>query len=192
MGISFWLIAVILVVILIMVASYNKIIGNKNSVIRSWADVITYERQKNNILPKLEVVLKAYQEYEGDLQIKITELRSLINTIKNDEFNNQALKKIEDHTKSLIQGVRVALENYPALKTSTLTQNFMKEIATQQENIGAAITIFNKNVEEFNNSIETFPGHIINTHINKQHKIEPFVDQKAVDAFEYKLNLPKD
>ena len=48
---------------------------------------------------------------------------------------------------------------------------------------------FNKNVEEFNNSIQIFPEHIVNDYINKQKKIEPFSDQKALDAFEYKLKV---
>lgn len=186
----FWTAVIsISILFIVVIYCYNKIISNKNSVIRSWSDVITYERQKNNVLPEIEVAVTGYKEYEHDLQIKITKLRSALNQIKVDELNNIALKKVEEQTKALIEDVKIALENYPDLKASSLVQNFIKEIAKQQENIAAGITVFNKNIEEFNNGIQTFPGYVVNNYLNKLVAIEPFLDQKALDAFEYKLKL---
>lgn len=184
-----WMVVISSIIMLIIVIiCYNMIISNKNAVVRAWADVITYERQKNNILGDLEQAIKGYQAYEGDLQVKITLLRTALKEIKLDELNNKILKEVEEQTRALIKGINLALENYPNLKAVTLVQKFMKELAKQQENIAAAITIFNKNVEEFNNSIELFPGHLVNNFLNKLVTIEPFVDQQALAAFEYKLN----
>lgn len=184
-----WMVVISSIIMLIIVMiCYNMIISNKNAVVRAWADVITYERQKNNVLGDLEQAIKGYQAYEGDLQVKITLLRTALKEIKLDELNNKILKEVEEQTRALIKGINLALENYPNLKAVTLVQKFMKELAKQQENIAAAITIFNKNVEEFNNSIELFPGHIVNNFLNKLVTIEPFVDQQALAAFEYKLN----
>lgn len=186
----FWIIIIgVSIIFMLAVYFYNKIISNKNSVIRSWSDVITYERQKNNVLPEIEVAVTDYKEYERDLQMKITKLRTALNQIKENELNNKALQEVEDQTRTLTQGINVALENYPDLKAASLVQKLIKEIARQQENIAAAIAIFNKNVEEFNNCIQIFPGHIVNTYLNKQKMIEPFLDQKALDAFEYKLKI---
>lgn len=190
MNLLFLLIIVGIVSILIIIVScYNNIIKNKNSVIRSWSDIITYERQKNNILPKIGSIIIDYQKYESELQLKITELRSAINAIKTNEVDHNMLKTIEDHTKTLIAGIKVALENYPNLKTATLMQTFMQEISKQQQNIAAAITIFNKNVELFNNGLQTFPGSIINNFFNQEHLLEPFLESKAVASFEYKFKL---
>jgi LemA protein len=184
-----WMVVISSIIMLIIVIiCYNMIISNKNAVVRAWADVITYERQKNNVLGDLEQAIKGYQAYEGDLQVKITLLRTALKEIKLDELNNKILKEVEEQTRALIKGINLALENYPNLKAVTLVQKFMKELAKQQENIAAAITIFNKNVEEFNNSIELFPGHLVNNFLNKLVTIEPFVDQQALAAFEYKLN----
>ena len=184
-----WMVVISSIIMLIIVIiCYNMIISNKNAVVRAWADVITYERQKNNVLGDLEQAIKGYQAYEGDLQVKITLLRTALKEIKLDELNNKILKEVEEQTRALIKGINLALENYPNLKAVTLVQKFMKELAKQQENIAAAITIFNKNVEEFNNSIELFPGHLVNNFLNKLVTIELFVDQQALAAFEYKLN----
>ena len=186
----FWMIIFFVFMTLVtVIVCYNSITKNKNSVIRSWADVIAYERRKNNVLPKIEIIAKEYQQYERDLQTKITQLRASLYNIKPDELNNKVLKEVEDNTSSLIKGIKVAIENYPDLTSSGLMQSLMHQIAKQQENVAAAIAIFNKNVEEFNNGIQTFPGHIVNNYLNKQRKIEPFSDEKASDAFEYQLKL---
>ena len=190
MGLLFWSIIIgIISMLIIIVSCYNEIIKNKNSVIRSWADIITYERQKNNILPQLGSIVKDYQKYEHDLQIKITELRGALDKIKPDELNNKILKEVEDQTQVLMKGVKVALENYPNLKTSSLKENFMQEISKQQQNIAASIIIFNKNIEIFNNELQTFPGSVINEFLNKEHLLEPFLESKALDSFEYKFKL---
>ena len=38
----------------------------------------------------------------------------------------------------------------------------MNEIEEQNENVGAAISIYNRNVELFNNQIQVFPHNIVN------------------------------
>ena len=178
-----------LIILFATLIAYNDIIQNKNSVIRSWADLIAYEKQKNIILPKIAEVVKEYQTYEHDLQMQITELRTAIDCIKSDQLNHNMLKQIEEQTRSLIKGIKVAVENYPNLKTADLMQSFMTEIIKQQENIRAAINIFNKNIEAFNNEIQTFPGRMVNDRLNKETKLEPFIDQKTLDLFAYKLYL---
>jgi LemA protein len=65
----------------------------------------------------------------------------------------------------------------------------MREIAEQQENVGAAIRIFNQNVEDFNNGIEQFPNSVINNMLNKKEKLNTFRDEEAESGFEYKPNF---
>ncbi len=49
------------------------------------------------------------------------------------------------------------------LKADQLYLKMMHEIDEQNENVGAAITIYNRNVELFNNYIQVFPNNMINT-----------------------------
>lgn len=83
----------------------------------------------------------------------------------------------------------MAFEAYPELKASELMNNLMREIAEQQENVGAAIVIFNGEVERFNNSIQMFPGSLVNSVMNKHSAVTPFTDDQATSAFDYTPNL---
>ncbi|VFS46490.1 LemA family protein [Budvicia aquatica] len=115
------------------------------------------ERQKNNIIPNLEKVVEQYRQHEASLFEKITELRSSLKQLNTDNVDLKTLADTQAKTTMLLNGLYAVAENYPDLKASQVFNNLMAEITEQQENIGAAIRIFNQNVEAFNNGIEVFP-----------------------------------
>lgn len=180
-------VAIILAILTIII--YNGIITRMNSVERAWSDVIAQERQKNKIIPHLEKLVSEYKEFEQGLLTKITELRSALSRLSGDNIDSASLSQAESKTQDLLKGINIAVENYPDLKASEGFNNLMREISEQQENIGAAIRIFNKNVEDFNNGIQVFPNSLVNSLFNKKVKIEAFKDSEASAGFEYRPNI---
>ncbi|MFJ4248207.1 LemA protein [Pseudomonas helmanticensis] len=189
MDIILILCAVTAVVIIIAgISIYNGIIGGHNRVQRAWSDVLVYERQKSKVLDQLQKVLADFMVFETSLLEKITGLRSAVHALPAGADGN-ALGKVELASKELMGGLRVAFEAYPDLKASEAANNMMREIAEQQENVGAAITIYNRNVELFNNSIEMFPGSVVNGLFNQKAPVIPFSDIEASQGFSYTPNF---
>ncbi|MBA1280309.1 LemA family protein [Stutzerimonas stutzeri] len=170
------------------IALYNGIIGGYNRAQRAWADVLTYERQKAKVLDALQERVTSYKDYETRVMTDITRLRSAIDALPSQADGN-ALVGAERATKALMSGLRIAVEAYPDLKASEIMNNLMREIADQQENVGAAVVIFNREVEGFNNSIQMFPGSLVNSALNKKTLIRPFSDAEAEKGFDYKPNF---
>ena len=182
-----YIILIILVVLAIWVLmGYNDIIGKFNLVQRGWADVTAQERQRGRIIPELESLLKDHKNYESDLLPKITALRSGLSTLNDDQVDPSKLKDISLASKELQSGIKLTAEAYPELSASDSYSKVMSEIANQEENVGAALRIFNQNVEIFNSSIQVFPNNLINKNLNKKEKIEVFSDSEAAESFEYK------
>ncbi|WP_208293510.1 LemA family protein [Zophobihabitans entericus] len=181
---------VIAVIIVVMgISIHNKIIASYNSAQRAWADVIAQERQKNKILPELERIAEQYKIHESSVLNGITELRTALKGLSSESVDVAQLKEAQLKTRSLINNLYAVSENYPDLKASTIYANLMKEIAEQQDNIGAAIRIFNSNVADFNTGIEVFPNSIINNNFTKKQKLNVFSDSEAAQGFEYKPNF---
>ncbi|MDR2869619.1 MAG: LemA family protein [Deferribacteraceae bacterium] len=176
----------LVVVIVAIIAIYNSIIKNKNAIERAWAGVITQERQKNQILPAIEDVAEEYKTYEQGILKEIVSLRAGLSALSVDEIDINKVTQVESRMSAITDQLNVVVEAYPELKSAELMQNLMREISEQQENIGAAIQIFNRNVEIFNNGIETFPASIVNGILNREEKITPFYDSVAAAGFEYK------
>ncbi|SUB84281.1 LemA family [Pragia fontium] len=182
-------VGLVALVIIIGIMIYNGIISRMNAVARAWADVVVQERQKNNIIPDLEKIAEQYGQYERSIMTQVTELRSSLQRLNADNMDLQTLSDTRTKTTNLLNGLYAVAENYPDLKASQLYNNLMSEIAEQQENIGAAIRIFNQNVEDFNNGIEVFPNSLVNGWFNKKRKLSTFSDSQAESAFEYKPDI---
>lgn len=176
-------------VLLMVIVIYNGIIKRMNAVARAWADVVVQERQKNNVIPALEKIATEYKEYEASIMAQVTALRSSLKRLDTHEVDLGTLAETRNKTQSLLSGLYAVAENYPALKASDLFRNLMTEITEQQENVGAAVRIFNRNVEEFNNGIETFPNSLVNGLFNKKKKLDTFSDSQAESGFEYRPNI---
>jgi len=177
------------IIALFVIVTYNAIINRKNAVKRAWADVTTMERQKNKIIPELEKAVNQYSTFEEGLQTKITQLRTELNKLSTYTPDATKLQEVERLSESVLSGIRVSVEAYPELKASELFNNLMREITEQQEHIGAAIRIFNYNVEQFNNGIQNFPANMVNGILNRESQIDTFSDSEASKGFEYKPNF---
>ena len=182
-------IGIIVFVVILTVAAViglrNDIVSAKNRVKRAWADVIAYQRKKLNVIPELEKKLREYQAYEQGAFGDITALRNAVAKLSPDAVNVGQLQEVVQQSKSLLAGLRVAVEAYPNLKTSELYAGWMRELAEAEENIAAAIVIFNGTVQGFNDRIQEFPGNVVNSRFNREQTLETFTDSAAQDGFEY-------
>lgn len=177
--------AAVAVLVIIM---HNGIIQAFNMVKRAWADVHTYERQKINILEALEPVVRQHADHESQTLKEIAALRSSIMSM-GGEPDAGALARVQGQTDQLLKGLSVVVENYPELKASSLFQDLMENIRRQNENVGAAIAIFNRNVEIFNSKIETIPTNLVNQYVSHKPRIDEFRDSRAGDNIEYRPNF---
>lgn len=186
---EFWIyIGFFVVLVIAIIAMYNSIISAFNMVKRAWADVHTYERQKIKILESLEPVLQQYVEHESKTLKEIVALRSSIQSL-GAEPNVKALAEVQRGTGDLLRGLSLVVENYPDLKANTVFLDLMANIRRQNENVGAAIAIFNRNVEIFNTKIETVPTNLVNSWFAHKTRVEEFSESQAAENIEYRPNL---
>ncbi|MFN3579894.1 MAG: LemA family protein [Pseudomonas sp.] len=173
---------------IVAVSTYNSIIACANGAQRAWADVLTYERQKTRTLEDLTKQADGFKEHEKQLMMDLTSLREAVAQLPATP-NGDALKPVESNSQKVFDRIKLAVEAYPELSSSGIVASLMKEIAEQQANVGAAISVFNGEVERFNNSIQFFVGSQINNMLLHHQRIIPFSDSEASSSFEYQPNF---
>lgn len=187
---SGWIIlAVVLIPLIGGVLLYNSIVRAYNLVKRGWADVLTQERQRGNMIPQLESVLKQHKDYESSLLENVTRLRAGIDALDTNVIDTKKQHEVNLASKELLKGIQVAVEAYPELGATQSFSKVMAEITEQEENVGAALRIFNQNVAMFNSLIQNFPANIVNSFTLKKQAIDVFEDEVAASAFSYKPNF---
>lgn len=186
-----WFIFIAIFVVLIVwgIMIRNNIVRYFNATKRAWAEVANFEVQKAKILENLERTLAQYTHFEKSTLEKVTELRQQILNLNLNNTDVSQLQHIEKLSQDLMKNLNVVVENYPELKADQLYLKMMDEIQQQNENVGAAITIFNRNVEEFNNTIQVFPNNLINTLTLSKKPIRPFSDPILLKNFDYRPNF---
>ena len=157
---------------------------------RAWSDIITYERNRMQIVPKLEDTMLKYKQYEKDVLTDITKLRQAAQSLDKSNIDISKLAEFEKLASTLSPKISLQAENYPALSSSQLYIQFMQDWKDCQENVSAAISSYNQTVQQFNDKLMIFPSNIVNDIFLKRNKLEVFDDAEvSKDFLSYKPNF---
>ena len=151
-----WIWAIIALVIIIIIATYNKLISLRNRVKNSWAQIDVQLKKRFNLIPNLVDTVKGYAKHEKTVLTDITKARNMMQKAKDVNGKAAAENQLSGALKSLF----AVAENYPDLKAS---QNFMQlqeELSGMESKIAYARQFYNDMVMRFNTKIQLFPNNI--------------------------------
>jgi len=142
------------IVIIYILASYNKLIKYKNKIKQSKSGIDIYLNQRFDLIPNLVECVKQYTKHEKSVLENITKMRT--------EYmnSNKKLKEAEE-LNSMLNGILVIAENYPELKSSEQFLNLQKTLTKIESQLQAARRIYNNDVTIYNTAIEAVPKNII-------------------------------
>lgn len=149
--------AVLIIVGLWLVLTYNSLITRKNRVDEAWSDIDVQLKRRYDLIPNLVEAVKGYMKHESGVFEKVTEARAAAMGAKTLDEHGKAENMLTGALKSLF----AVSENYPDLKAS---QNFLQlqdELKDAEDKIQAARRFYNGNVRDFNTTAQTFPTMIV-------------------------------
>lgn len=147
------IIAVIAIIMIMLVSSYNGIVGKAEEVDNKFATIDTQLQRRADLIPNLVNTVKGYAAQEKEIIDSVTEARA-----KLAGANTVAEKaEADEELTSALNRLMVVIENYPELKSS---QNFVQlsdELAGTENRIATARRDYNEAVKEYNLKIKKFP-----------------------------------
>ena len=151
------ILAVILLIALWLVSTYNGLVGMRNNREQAFANIDVQLKQRYDLVPQLVATVKGYATHEKELLEKITLARTAAmgaTTINEKiEANNQL--------SSALAGLKVSVEAYPDLKAN---QNFLQlqtELSDIENKLAAVRRFFNSTTKELNTAVQSFPANLI-------------------------------
>lgn len=157
MALLYILIAVVVVLLLWLVAAYNKFIRLKQRIEEAWADIDVQLKRRYDLIPNLMNTVKGYMTHEQETFAKITEARTRAMAAEGVHDQQEAENMLSNTLKSLF----AVAENYPDLKANANFLELQRELSDTENKIQAARRFYNTNVRDFNTSVQTFPSNII-------------------------------
>lgn len=147
------IIGIILAIILIFyVTTYNKFIRLENAVAEANSGIDIALLKRFDLISNLVETVRGYSKYESELLENITLIRSNINT--HPEIADALIDKVKT-------SINMTVEAYPTLKASDQYLNLQKNLSNVEEHLQASRRLFNMNVKNYNNLVQTFPSSFI-------------------------------
>ncbi len=154
-----WIIIAIIAVIAIwIIASYNRFVTFKNRAAEAWADIEVQLKRRYDLIPNLVNTVKGYASHEsGTLEKVIAARNSAMQTSGTGPEHAAAENMLSGTLKSIF----ALSENYPDLKANTNFLELQRELSDTENKLQSSRRFYNGNVRDFATALQVFPGNII-------------------------------
>jgi LemA protein len=155
---ALWIIVAVIVLIAIVVwATYNSLVTLRVRVDEAWSDINVQLKRRLDLIPNLVETVKGYAKHESGVFTAVTEARANVINAKGVKETAAAENQFEGTLKSLF----AVSEAYPDLKASQNFQDLQTELVDTEDKIQASRRFYNSGVRDLNTKIQTFPSNVI-------------------------------
>lgn len=179
---------VIVVPLFIFYGMYVKLIKAKNKAKEAFSSIDVQLKKRYDLIPNILTIANKFMEHEKGLLQEITRLRALAMEVSSDLSQTNTKFELEKQISSKLGQIKVAMENYPDLKSDATMVQAMNAYQDTEEHIAAARRFYNSAVNELNNQVEIFPSSVIASMCNIK-TLSFFetdeISRQAVSASEY-------
>ena len=151
-----WIVGIILLLILILAGSYNRLVSLDQNVTQSWAQVENQLQRRNDLIPNLVATVKGYAAHEKTIFIQVAEARTKLAGAIKTGTQADKISAAKDMDTVLSRLLAIA-ENYPDLKASENFVRLQDELAGTENRIAVERLRYNQAVQSYNTSAKMIP-----------------------------------
>ena len=144
---------VAIVIVVFLIAQYNKLKKLDVQVDEAFAQIEVQLQRRADLIPNLVETVKGYASHEADVLQKVVEARA-------QSTNAEGLTAVaaaDGSLTSALRGLLAITENYPDLKASANFIALQEELSTTENKVGFARQFYNDKVRQLNQAIVTVP-----------------------------------
>jgi LemA protein len=149
--------ALIVLVALYLVVTYNGLVRLRNRIEGAWAQVDVQLRRRYDLIPNLVETVKGYATHERETLEAVIRARNA--AVDADGVAEQA--QAENMVTGALRQLFALSESYPQLKANEVFLNLQEELAGTEGRIAYARQYYNDSVERYNTKIQSFPAVLV-------------------------------
>lgn len=150
------------------ILSYNGLVGSRNQVKNSFAQIDVQLKRRYDLIPNLVETAKGYIKHERETLEAVTQARNLAVSahanVAADPTDAEAVKQLgaaEQALRGSLMRFFAVAEAYPDLKANQNMMQLSEELTSTENKIAFARQAFNDAVMSYNNAAQQFPGNLI-------------------------------
>jgi LemA protein len=149
--------AVVVFVLLLLVAMYNRLVRLRNRSENAWAQVDVQLKRRHDLIPNLVETVKGYASHERQVFEEVTKARTAAQQAQGVEQQAQA----ENALTAAIGRLFAVAEAYPQLRATENFQQLQSQLSDTEQAIAVARQVYNDTVLSYDNALETVPTSVI-------------------------------
>ena len=157
-----WIVLIVIAVVVVILALwgigvYNGLVGRRNRVKESWAQIDVQLKRRYDLIPNLVETVKGYAKHEATTLENVVQARAAAMNAGSFQDRAQAENMLTGALKSLF----ALSEAYPNLKANENFLGLQEELSSTENKIGFARQHYNDVVRDYNTSTQVFPANVI-------------------------------
>ena len=158
--------AVIVVLVLGTLSSYNGLISKEETVNTAWSNLQSQDQRRADLIPNLVNTVKCYTAHENETLTKVVEARAKATSlmVNAEDLTPERAKQIQEaqsELSNLVGRLLMVQENYPELKASEQFSELQAQLEGTENRIAESRRTYNESAKEFNVSVRKFPTNIV-------------------------------
>ena len=161
---TLWIVLAVVAVLLIAgVTSYNGLVNKDEMVNNAWANVQAQYQRRADLIPNLAKTVQAYAKHERETMEEVVKARAAASQVKLDADNltpekMKAFQEAQGQLSQALGKLMVVVEKYPDLKASENFRSLQVQLEGTENRINEARQKYNDAVQTYNKDVSTFPN----------------------------------
>ena len=151
------IVAVIVLIVVWFIASYNGFVRLKNTVEEAFSTMDVYMKKRFDLIPNLVETVKGYAAHEKETLMGVTQART---AVMNSATTEERLAN-ENVLSGALKSLFAVSEAYPDLKANANFMDLQNQLKVVEEDIANSRKYYNAVVRDYNIKREQFPSSII-------------------------------
>ena len=144
--------------------TYNRLVGLKQQVDRSWADVQNVYQRRADLIPNLVRTVEGAANFEKTTLTEVIQARQQVTNVQvdpnvapSDPQTLQRFQQTQDQLSNTLSRLLVVVERYPELKANANFQELQAQLEGTENRIAVERRKFNETVQTYNTAVQTMP-----------------------------------
>jgi LemA protein len=150
---------VVVVLVIWVIVSYNKLVRQRNQVEASWAQIDVQLKRRYDLIPNLVETVKGYAAHEKGTLDAVIQARNTAVAASNSTPVDRA--NAENAVSQTLGRLFALAEAYPNLKANENFLSLQGELTNTEDKIAYSRQFYNSAVQSYNNATQTIPTNII-------------------------------
>jgi LemA protein len=156
-----WIVlAVIVILVLVAVLSFNGLVRRRNRTKEAWSQIDVELKRRHDLIPNLVNTVKGYAVHESGTFEAVTQARAAA-VSAGASADPAQIAPAENALSASLRSLFAVAENYPTLRAVESFKALQEQLTATEDKLEYARRYYNTSARDYNTAIQTFPRTLI-------------------------------